>query len=479
MRGWRRQVAGLSVAAFAACAALASAPALGDWDCGAALQPTCPSSSPAAADGSLPVTTPLQRLPAPVRGAPLFARDAGHLLSGFNVWVGPGSLSGDERGMITRAFGGTLVRFPINWAFTQARWHGSYDWRATDQLYRTYIAAGARPVLELVASPRWAVSSYFACDFHPERGLQSQQECDIGPNAGHVGDFDAFAVAAARRYPLAAALEIWNEPNYEGYWRGRDPAAYAELADSAVAAVKASAPAMRVLVGALANATDDGPRWTAMATFVAALRDRGVLSRADGLSFHPYPGNIAEFGFTGAFAALQATLPAGSDIRLVVSEIGASALGGGVNATAFTPEQQRDVLVKEYRELDAGDPTVPWSGSVDAVVFNGDVDPQGRFGFVDRGTDGKLYPRPVFCAMAAILGGSGPCTGAAFPPPPVSSPQAPACRLLCLPRRRHRVAARRHPRRYRAMTIAVHALSRNVPDTPARSSIRAIAADGG
>jgi hypothetical protein len=217
-----------------------------------------------------------------------------------------------------------------------------------------------------------------------------------------------------------------------------------------------------------------------MATFVAALRDRGVLSRADGLSFHPYPGNLAEFGFTGAFDALQATLPPGSDIRLVASEIGASAVGGGVNATAFTPQQQRDVLVKEYRELDAADPSVPWSAAVDAVVFNGDVDPQGRFGFVDRDAGGKLYPRPVFCAMAAILGGSGPCTGAAFPPAPVAAPNAPQCRLICLPRRRrHRAAARRHPRRYRAMTIAVHALSRNVPDTPARSSTRAITADGG
>jgi hypothetical protein len=421
----------------------------------------------------------MTRLAAPVRGTPLFARNAGHLVSGFNIWVGPGSLSDGERGIVTRAFGGTLARFPVNWAFTQARWRGSYDWRATDQLYRTYVAAGARPILELVASPRWAASGSFGCEVHPSRGLQSQQECDVGPDASHIGDFDAFAVAVARRYPLAAALEIWNEPNYEGYWRGRDPAAYAQLADSAVTAIKASAPSMRVLVGALANATDDGPRWTAMATFVAALRDRGVLSRADGLSFHPYPGNLAEFGFAGAFGALQSTLPAGSDIRLVASELGASAAGGGPNATAFTPEQQRDVLVREYGELDGADPAVPWSGSVDAVIFNGDVDPQGRFGFVDRGTDGKLYPRPVFCAMAATLGGSGPCTGAALPLAPATAQDAPGCRLLCLPLNRHRRAAWRHPRRYRFMTSAVHAFSRSTPVAPARSSSRAIAADGG
>jgi hypothetical protein len=227
---------------------------------------------------------------------------------------------------------------------------------------------------------------------------------------------------------------------------------------------------MRVLVGALASATDDGTRWTSMATFVAALRDRGVLSRADGLSFHPYPGDLAEFGFVGAFDALEATLPPGSDIRLVASEVGAS-------AAAFTPAQQRDVLVKEYGELDDADVALPWSSSVDAVVFIGDVDPQGRYGFVDRDVTGRLYARPVFCAMAAILGGSGMCTTAAPAQPPAPKPK-PRC-LLCPAHRGHRRAARRHPRRYRAMTIAVHALSRNVPDTPARSSTRPSAADGG
>jgi len=466
-RGSRRLAGGCAVALCAAVAATLPSAAAASWECGAALQPTCPPSATANPDGSLPVTSSLQPLPAPVRGAPLFPRANGHLAAGLNAWIGPGSLSWDERGSVTRAFGGALVRFPVNWPYSQARWRGPYDWRTSDQLYRTYVAAGARPILELVASPRWAVSDTLACPFYADRGLQSQQECDIGPDSSHIADFNAFAVAVARRYPLAAALEIWNEPNYEGYWRGRDPAAYAQLADAAVTAVKAATPNMRVLVGALASATDDGPRWTAMATFVAALRDRGVLGRADGLSFHPYPGNLAEFGFVGAFAALQATLPAGSDIRLVASEIGAS-------AETFTPDQQRDLLLKEYRELDNADPSIPWSGSVDAMVFNGDVDPQGRFAFVDRYDDGSLHPRPVFCALAPVLGGITTCGPIAITAS--AGPSSPC--LLCLPPLRHRRAARRHPRRYRAMTIAVHAFSRNVPPRPARKITWAIIADG-
>ena len=462
MRAWRRQVASLSVAACAVGFAVAASPAGADWNCGAPLQPACPPSAPANPDGSLPVASPLAPLPAPVRGTPLFARISGRLPSGFNVWVGRGSLSTKERGAVLGAFGGTLARFAVNWAYTQARPGGPYDWRASDGLYSTYVAAGVRPILEVVASPNWAVSDLSACDFYLDRGVQSQQECDIGPDPSRIGAYDAFALAVARRYPLAAAIEIWNEPNYEGYWKGRDPSAYATLAASATSAIKAGAPAMRVLVGALANATDDGPRWTAMATFVAALRDRGVLTIADGLSFHPYPGTLTEFGFTGAFAALHETLPAGSDIRLVASELGAS-------EKTFTAAQQRDILVKEYRELDAADPAVPWSSSVDAVVFDTDIDPSHNFGFVDRTLLGTLAPRPVFCAMASILGGSGMCG---------QSPLIATARKARLHRRQRR-APRRHPRRYRAMTIAVHALSRNVPDTPVRRSTWAIADDGG
>lgn len=465
MAGWRRQVAVLGVAACTG-AAIAAPSARAAWSCGAPLQPPCPPSTPANPDGSLPVATSLAPLPGPVRGAALFARPGGHLPSGFNTSIGRGSLSPDERAAVMHGFGGTLVRLPVDWSFTQAQRGGPYDWRGTDAWYSRYLQAGVRPVLELVASPNWAVSSSSACPVHLDRGLQSQQQCNVGPDPAHVADFAAFAVAVARRYPLAAALEIWNEPNYESFWQGRDPRAYAALAAAAVSAVKAVAPAMRVLVGALSNATDDGPQWTSMATFVGVLRDQGVLTVADGLSFHPYPATLSEYGFTGAFDALRATLPAGSDVRLVVTEVGAP-------AGKFTAAQQRDVLVKEYRELDAGDPALPWSASVDAVLFNTDLDASRGYGFLDRTLLGTLAPRPVFCAMASILGGSGIC-GPAVAGPAMQAPQRVRHR-----RRRHRRTARRHPRRYRAMTIAVHAFSRNVPPRPARRISWPIAADGG
>jgi hypothetical protein len=461
MAGWRGQVAVLGIAACAA-TLLSPGRAQASWSCGAPLQPPCPASTAAAADGSLPVTTSLQPLPAPVRGAPLFARGAGgHLPSGFNTSIGPDSLTPAERATVMRGLGGTLVRLPVDWSYTQAQHDGPYDWRGSDAWYRTYVEAGVRPILEVLASPRWAVSSSSACPLQLSRGLQSQQQCLVGPAPAHVGDFATFAAAVARRYPLAAAIEIWNEPNHETYWQGRDPYAYATLAAAAVSAIKAQTPAMRVLVGALSDALDNGPQWTAMATFISVLRDRGVLALADGLSFHPYPGLPSEFAFTGAFDALNATLPAASDVRLVATEIGAP-------TSRFTAAQQRDTLVAEYRRLDSGDPTLPWSTAVDAVLFNTDLDPNEGYGFVDRTLIGTLAPRPVFCAMAAILGGNGMCR----PAPVAASAQRTH-------RRRHRRVARRHPRRYPAMTIAVHAFSRNMPGRPARKATWAITAAGG
>jgi hypothetical protein len=311
---------------------------------------------------------------------------------GFNESsVGLGVAQPAQAAAFGAGLGSSLVRVALNWAFTQARAGGSYDWRAWDARYRAYVARGIRPIWAIQASPRWAVdpgAATDACPLRPARGLQAGHECLIGPDAQHRRDYAAFAAAVARRYPLSAAVEIWNEPNLAYYWRDPDPVAYGALARDAIAAVRGANPSMRVLVGALAMPLEP---------FAAALARDGTIAAADGLSFHPYPQRLDAGPFEDALAQAR-TL----HTRLVADELGAST-AAHAGRFQFSEAQQRDVVVSSYLRLDRAD-------DVDAVVFQTDVDGPGGFGFVTpTPASGGFAPRPVYCALARLLRATGLC----------------------------------------------------------------------
>jgi hypothetical protein len=439
-----------------------------DWTCGAGSQPACPASDPAGADGALPVASPLRPLPAPVPGRRLFPRVNHHVAAGFNEGsVALGITQPEEAAAIGAGLGSSLVRVALNWAFTQATPGGPLDWRAWDRRYRAYTALGIRPIWAIQAAPRWAVdpnSVSTACPWRPTRLLQAGEECLTGPAPAHRADYAAFAAAVARRYPLSAAVEIWNEPNLTYYWRNPDPVAYGTLARIATAAIRRANPSMRVLVGALANPLDDaagaGIRLDAFASDLA--RD-GTLAVADGLSFHPYPQQPDAGPFRDAFAQVDAAL--GSvRTRLVADELGASTADRGHGQYQFSDTQQRDVMLATYGAIDRADPALPRAASVDAVVFHTDIDtPAGGFGFVtpNASASGGFVPRPVYCAIAQLLRGTGLCgLPVAQPAPAAVTPRRRAVRACGAARRGRTEARAARGRSPRARAVAAGAPAR-------------------
>jgi hypothetical protein len=406
------------------------------WDCGAGAQPACPPSDAAGPDGALAVTSPLRPLAAPVAGRRLFARVNGHLPAGFNEGsVGLGVALPAQAAALGAGLGSSLVRVALNWAFTQARAGGPYDWRKWDERYRAYTALGIRPIWAIQASPRWAVDPGVAsedCPVKPLRLLQAGQECLTGPAAAHRADYAAFAAAVARRYPLSAAVEIWNEPNLAYYWRDPDPVAYGALTRQAIAAVRRANPRMRVLVGALAMPID---------SFATELARDGTIAAADGLSFHPYPQQPDAEPFREAFARVDAALDS-LRTRLVADELGASTANRGHGQYVFTEDQQRDVVLSSFLAMDRADPSLPRSSAVDAVVFHTDVDGPAGFGFVTAApsASGGFAPRPVFCAIAQLLRGTGLCGLPAAAP--AVRPRKAAAGRACAAARRSRTARR-------------------------------------
>ncbi|MGH2989681.1 MAG: hypothetical protein ACRDMA_07425 [Solirubrobacterales bacterium] len=149
---------------------------------------------------------------------------------------------------------GGLLRISISWMKTR-----DGDWSGPDAAYRTMLAHGVRPLF-ILQGPTM-----------PSRAVWSE-----------------FVREATRRYPGAAAFEIWNEPNLAAFWGGHpSPAKYVRLFRAAAAS---AAPEARLLVGGLSprlTSENDAIGWRA---YLRHLRCSGVTAIADGISYHVYVG---------------------------------------------------------------------------------------------------------------------------------------------------------------------------------------------
>jgi hypothetical protein len=371
-------------------------------------------------DGALHVDAPMTPLPAPVPGQPLFDRVHGHLQLGLTERAYDGSPSGfgraataaQEAAFVT-GIGGTLLRVPVLWAQAEpdppVGGVHDYHW-PRDDLYSGLVEHGVRPILTIIASPLWAMDSTAGCT----------SVCNQPPGPDHAADFAAFAAAVARRYPQAAAIEIWNEPNNShGSVQGPRPDEYAALLGRAYDAIKAVRPAMRVLGGGL-GAYGSGADQVSTATqmrlddYLQGMLDGGAATHMDGLSFHPYPHSVADDpnnGFYRVFALIDGVLQANGDgaARLVATEFGVSTDEAG-QADRSTTLQAR------WHDLNdpSPDAAYPVAGHdrVDAVVFHTDVtginyDHYGWLSVIsNRDT---FHPYAVWCAFAQMLAGRQGC----------------------------------------------------------------------
>ncbi|MEA2561665.1 MAG: polysaccharide biosynthesis protein PslG [Acidobacteriota bacterium] len=338
----------------------------------------------------------------PVVGQPLYDRDAhGHLPIGFNDGAIQGSLaSAPTVARITRDMNGVLVRENFEWKEVE-RNPGCYQWNEYDGYYHFFIAHGVRPIWILVGTPRWAnltaTSLYFP------------------PNDSHVANYAAMAAAIAKRYPLSAGIEVWNEPNLKQYWSNPDPSLYDHLLTATYDAVKAANPAMRVLGGVLSVSGDDTKSYGYKPeTFLEAmLKDPiyggTILQKMDALSLHPYPFTEPDEeglsnSFPPMFAKIDRVLEEADEPmpRLVIDELGASLKRG------FTEKTQCTTLVTHFNQLDQADPRIALSGQVDAVLFDVDVEGSDGYGFGTISSTSSTYtytPRYVYGELRTALTG--------------------------------------------------------------------------
>lgn len=378
------------------------------------------STDPDGAVSVLPGTT-IAPLPAPQLGQRLYPREAnGRLPYGFTE-NGPSHqarASATEAARIVEGAGGSMIRMDFIWRSVQPQRTSPLCFGVYDRIYKTLVQRGIRPIFIIGSTPRWATTSESFCT--------SEYSCQSFPSSEAMPEFRALVGELARRYPLAAALEIWNEPNLQAHAEAvPDPAAYAEVLAEAYDAIKQANPDMRVLAFAVAP-VENGPtepfqingQWVyGDGDFVEDALQQGALDKFDGVALHPYPlltdpnpSNTVRFD--GIFQRVQQGLENGGitdgpdglpNVRLVPDEFGFKAAPTNAGQEAA----QRNVLDARYADLsDADDPANPplrpaMATHVDAALFYSGVDPSSGspFGWVGPKNilTGTFDPKEVYC----------------------------------------------------------------------------------
>jgi len=162
----------------------------------------------------------------------------------------------------------------------------TYDWTKFDTYLAAIVAAGMRPVMELSFMPKDLAKAGDSRD--PARDLTVYKQFIQAVVQHTIDKYGATEVA--KWY-----WEVWNEPNYSGFWNGTMND-YFLMYDAAAAGAVAALP--NIMIGG--PATTQGST-TQMGDFLKHVKTSGA--RVTFLSSHAYPGGAgttaaANFGVT-------------------------------------------------------------------------------------------------------------------------------------------------------------------------------------
>ncbi len=296
--------------------------------------------------------------------------------------------------------GSTVARTGLTWSGIEGV-QGSYNWYGVDQLYAKLRARGIKPLWSILAAPCWA---------QPDPGACSGGNDQLRPSQAHYDEMAAFAVAAAKRYPESAGIEVWNEPNYPRFWGGwPEPELYAKMLKTTAAALHSQVPGMPVVSGGLSPHSDSDKHAIGFSNFLERLYELGAAQEADAIGIHPYPGVGPNEDYVADvriyLGKIQNVMQKFNDSStgMWATEFGVSTAG----EHAFDPGQQGRAMAEIYDVLRR-------VNRVDLAIIHRFVEhPElaGReagFGVVTQ----NLAPKPIFCGeLFAMreLAPDGPC----------------------------------------------------------------------
>jgi hypothetical protein len=319
-------------------------------------------------------------------------------------------LSATQDANLAAQAGAASSRVTINWSWVQPT-PTAPNFSTFDAIYNADLARGIHPLFVLTGAPAWTWASGTTCP--------SGTTCNYPPASIHNSDWQSIATQIAKRYPQLAGIEIWNEPNQSyAWWGGFDPARYTQLLKLAYTAIKAVAPSMPVIGGALAtdlSASVTSNSYPAQ-LFLQAMYANGARGSMDGISLHPYPQSLDPWYAYKALSVITETRNANGDsVPLWVTETGMSTTSG------FTTSAQSLLLGNLVPALLA----YPGIAGVyvNALVepsWASVTDPERGYGVMY----GSLTPKPAYCALASAFHTGYTCPAGVSVPQPSATQTA-------------------------------------------------------
>ena len=293
------------------------------------------------------------------------------------------------------AVGATIDRVQINWGRFE-RTPGNYDFAFSDGIYAADLARGIRPLFILAYAPRWASGSTCA-------GVSGT--CLAGPAPDYHDDFARAAAALAERYPGAAGIEVWNEPNLAHFWRpAADPDAYASVLRQAYVAIREVDPEMSVAGGSVV-VTDPPATGSIGATdFLREVFEAGAAGAMDAISMHAYARG--DPSGNPAVSAVQMVRDARDSWGDPSKPLWVTETGWSSTAAAGLGE------VGQAAALAVLDGRLRAEPDVEMLLVHtlidpslGLINPESGFGIVRS----DLSRKPAFCVLALAWAGSAAC----------------------------------------------------------------------
>jgi hypothetical protein len=231
---------------------------------------------------------------------------SGASLVGFNdhfaLWHG--DLPGDPQGTTLKQYVGgaagahaNVMRVPFEWSTAESS-AGVWNEAAFQQYDTVYNAleSQAVPIAMIIVpidAPNWAraantqltqPSSVSVC-----AGQKYESWCMAPPSPSYYSEYYALVKKLALRYPKAAAIEIWNEPNTVHFWHPQPNVNdYSNLLSGVKSALSSAGSSMTVLNGGLAG-LDANSGANSAKNFLSGIYQYAHSTSFDGISFHAYP----------------------------------------------------------------------------------------------------------------------------------------------------------------------------------------------
>jgi hypothetical protein len=235
---------------------------------------------------------------------------------------------------------------------------GVTNWAQPDRIIDAANARGLRVLFLANTAPAWAVPAW-----------------NVGPATDAQRDgYSSFCVRAATRYTgRIHALELWNEPNLDGFWRSPNVTDYGQLIAVTYPQVKAVSS---VPVLAAGTGWSFGAPNISQDAWYAGLYQGGFGGFFDAVNVHPYQdtwqcqqGNLFGYGNIGNVVNVRATMDAYGD---VAKQIWATEWGF---TTYYTTEAESAAWLK---------PTL--DGWTDQATARGATGPIFRYTLIDTNT---------------------------------------------------------------------------------------------